>query len=81
MKRIFALLALSLIFTSCSKYSTHGKFITEHHDAWMNGYEIGTDGKEIEKDGKGDKGLVFCRANVKENGKAAPVCYRTKFEN
>lgn len=80
MKKSFLLLLISLIATSCSGYSTHGKFITEHKDAWMNGYVIGEDGKEIDKEDDADKGLVYCRANPQEDGRALPVCYRARFE-
>ncbi len=80
MKKTFAMLLLCLTAASCEGYKTHGKFLTEHKDAWMNGYVVGKDGKEIDKDDKSDQGLVYCRANVKEDGKASPVCYRAKFE-
>jgi len=28
---------------------------------------------------KADQGLVFCRANVNEDGSADPVCYKADF--
>ncbi len=64
--------ALSLFFlVGCA--STHGSFITEHKNAWIDGYNL----KSI----FADKGLLFCMANVKEDtGLADPVCFETRFE-
>ncbi len=82
MKKIFLISLLALV-ASCSSYSTHGKFLTEHQDAWIDGYVPGGHPTypAIDRAEDGDSGLVFCRANVnKDNGKAAPVCYKPKFE-
>lgn len=79
MKKFLILLSLSVITASCSGYRTHGKFITEHEDAWMNGYVIGEDGKKIDREDSADQGLVYCRANKQDDGEALPVCYRAKF--
>lgn len=72
-KSIFCIVSL-LLLASCKDYRTNGSFLTEQKDAWMNGYSANP--KEAEE---GNKGLVFCRANVKDDGKAAPVCYNAKF--
>jgi len=69
MKKIFFLLSLAFI-SSCA--STHGSFITEKSDAWIDGYSL--------KSGMADKGLLFCRANIKEDGLADPICFETRFE-
>ena len=68
MKKIITLSLLVLVLASCRDHKTNGKFLTEQKDAWMNGYSVESDVK------KANKGLVFCRANAKENGKAEPVC-------
>jgi len=80
MKKVGLFLLASLLVAGCEGYKTHGKFITEHKDAWMNGYVVGKDGKEIDKDDSADQGLVYCRANQQEDGSAKPVCFRTKFQ-
>jgi hypothetical protein len=80
MKKILVILLTAASIASCQGYSTHGKFITEHKDAWMNGYVSDEKGKETDKDDSADKGLVFCRANPTENGKAEPVCFKAKFQ-
>ena len=56
--------------TACA--STHGTFITEKQDAWIDGYSAKSNGA--------DKGLLFCRANLKEDGLADPICYEPRFE-
>lgn len=62
---------LSFAFlTGCA--STHGNFISEHKDAWIDGYSA--------KSGSADRGLLFCRANAKEDGLADPVCFEARFE-
>ncbi len=80
MKKYFYLLLAAIALTSCSGYKTHGKFITEQKDAWMNGYVVDEKGKETDKNDDADQGLVYCRANPKEDGTASPVCYRAKFK-
>ncbi len=81
MKKILFLSSV-LALSSCSNFQTHGKFITEQKDAWIDGY--GPGGKPyftaIDRESEADKGLAFCRANVKENGSAEPVCYKPKFQ-
>jgi hypothetical protein len=66
----FSLLASFAFLVSCA--STHGNFISDHQDAWIDGYSA--------KSGHADRGLLFCRANVQDNGLADPVCYETRFE-
>lgn len=62
-----------LLLTFCASCaSTHGNFISEHKDAWIDGYSA--------KSGRADRGLLFCRANVKDDGLADPVCYEARFE-
>ncbi len=74
MKKIIVSSLAFLVLASCAEHKTNGKFLTEQKDAWMNGYAVEDDVK------KANKGLVFCRANAKESGKAEPVCYNAKFE-
>jgi len=76
MKKIIVLTAIvsTLAISSCRDYKTNGSFLTEKQDAWMNGYSANP-----EEAKKANKGLVFCRANVKENGRAEPTCYNAKF--
>lgn len=64
-----------LLLSGCYNPKTHGRFISEHQDAWMDGYAI-----RIDEHKEADEGLVYCRANIKENGSAKPVCYRAKFK-
>lgn len=65
-----------IIFTSlfllagCA--STHGNFLSDKQDAWIDGYSAKSNGA--------DRGLLFCKANVKENGLADPICFETRFE-
>ncbi len=70
------LLTVVLGLASCYKPKTHGTFITEHQDAWMDGYAI-----RINEHEYADKGLVYCKANVKSDGRAEPVCFRPRFED
>jgi len=72
--KTLTLFTLLLGISSCYQAKTHGKFITEHHDAWIDGYAI-----RISEHEEADKGLVFCRANVQDDGSAKPACYKTKF--
>ncbi len=69
MKKILSVLVF-LFASSCA--STHGQFISEHRDAWIDGYSA--------KSNRADRGLLFCRANVKDDGLADPVCYESRFE-
>ncbi len=71
--KIFSKLIFCLAFAflaGCA--STHGNFISEHRDAWIDGYSA--------KSNHADRGLLFCRANVKDDGLADPVCYEARFE-
>ena len=67
-------LGLFLLMASCYQPKTHGQFITEKQDVWINGYSI-----RIDEHKKADKGLVFCRAEVKEDGSANPKCFKAEF--
>jgi hypothetical protein len=80
MKKILVLSLLALI-ASCSDFKTHGRFITEHRDAWIDGFGPGGEPyfQDIDIKSKADKGLLFCRANVKEDGSADPVCFVPRF--
>lgn len=69
MKKFLSALVL-LFVTSCA--STHGNFISDHQDAWIDGYSA--------KSNHADRGLLFCRANVKDNGLADPICFEARFE-
>ena len=40
-------------------------FVTDHKDVWLNDSE---------------KGLVYCRANVKGGDQADPVCFEAGFQ-
>jgi hypothetical protein len=71
MKKILLLIGLLSLVSACGNARTHGKFLTEYQDVWMDGYATNSDA---------DKGLVYCRANAGENGIAQPVCYRAKFK-
>lgn len=64
------LLVSIMLLTACA--STHGNFISEHKDAWIDGYSS--------KSNRADRGLLFCRANIKEDGLADPICYEARFE-
>ena len=70
-----SIMSLLLAATSCYDAKTHGKFITEHQDAWIDGYAIRIDEHE-----EADQGLVFCRANINEEGEANPVCFQPSFK-
>ena len=73
--KIFSIV-LALSLAGCYHPKTHGKFVTEHKDAWIDGYSVS---EEEHKDA--DQGLVFCRANIKDNGTAEPTCFKPKFED
>ncbi len=45
--------------------ATHGNFVTDHKDIWYQ---------------DNDKGLFYCRANVKDNGSADPSCFEAGFQ-
>ena len=70
--KIFLKVFLGLSFLCLASCSTHGTFITEHKEAWIDGYRV--------KSNFADKGLHFCTANIQENGLADPICFRAKFE-
>ena len=40
-------------------------FVTDHKDVWLN---------------DSDRGLVYCKANVKSIDKADPVCFEAGFQ-
>jgi hypothetical protein len=66
------IVVLSVIFiSSCSR--VHGEFLSEHENAWIDGY------KKIK--GYNGTGLVYCRANKKDEGLADPVCFKARFED
>ena len=65
-------LSAILLLVSASCASTHGHFISEHKDAWIDGYSA--------KSNRADRGLLFCRANTREDGLADPVCFEARFE-
>jgi hypothetical protein len=70
-KKISSIIFSLLFISSCA--STHGSFVTEHENAWIDGHNI--------KSSFADKGLLYCMANVKKEGRLAdPVCYETRFE-
>ncbi len=73
-KSLLSLLFLSLL-SSCYNPKTHGRFVSEHQDVWIDGYSVMMDEHKV-----ADKGLVYCRANVKKDGVAEPVCRMAKFE-
>ncbi len=70
--KIFLKIFLGITFLCLASCSTHGTFITEHKEAWIDGYSV--------KSNFADKGLHFCTANVRENGLADPICFRARFE-
>ncbi len=70
--KIFLKIFLGLSFLCLASCSTHGTFLTEHKEAWIDGYSV--------KSNFADKGLHFCTANVQENGLADPICFRARFE-
>jgi hypothetical protein len=73
--RKISLVSLLFLSVSCYQPKTHGKFVSEHKDAWIDGYAI-----RIDEHKSADQGLVFCRANVKEDGSANPVCFKPEFK-
>ncbi len=77
MKKYISISLLLLLIASCDSLKTHGKFITEQQDAWMDGY---VNGLVSERKDDADRGLVYCRANPNEKGGASPVCYKPKFQ-
>ena len=77
MKKILSLIVLLSAISSCAQLKTHGKFVTEQKDAWIGGY---INGMISERKDKADRGLMYCKANVKENGSADPICYRATFK-
>ena len=44
--------------------TAHNKLVTDQKDAWIS---------------DPDKGLFYCKANLKDNGSADPVCFETGF--
>jgi hypothetical protein len=40
-------------------------FVTDHKDVWLN---------------DSDRGLVYCRANIKGSDQADPVCFEAGFQ-
>ena len=74
MKKIFSF-AIILLATSCYDAKTHGKFVSDKQDIWIDGYAV-----RVNEHKNADKGLVFCRANIKEDGSSNPVCKRAEFK-
>lgn len=74
MKKIISSIFLLSLLASCYDPKTHGKFVSDQKDVWIDGYAI-----KFEEHQEADKGLVFCQANVAD-GKANPVCYPAKFK-
>jgi len=74
MKKLLFLVSL-LFLSSCHNPKTHGRFISEHQDAWIDGYAI-----QISEHKIADKGLLYCRANIDKDGSAKPVCYSAKYK-
>ena len=70
------MLGVFFLVTACYQPKTHGKFLSENQDAWIDGYAIRIDEHKV-----ADKGLVFCRANIQEDGSAKPKCYKTEFQD
>jgi len=68
--RIIIFFSILVFATSCS--NIHGQFVTEHKNAWIDGYEGVF--------GKGGSGLVYCMANEKSDNLADPICFETRFE-
>jgi hypothetical protein len=77
MSKAIIALCLLLGLSSCYDPKTHGAFITEHQDAWIDGYTI----YGISEHRRADKGLLFCRANVGKDGLANPICFKPNFED
>lgn len=77
MRKYLVILTLLFSLSACDTLKTHGKFVTEQKDAWIDGY---VNGMLSERKDEADRGLLYCRANPKENGSASPVCYKAKFE-
>ena len=74
MKKLICLFALAML-AGCYNPKTHGSFISEHQDAWVDGYAI-----RISEHKVADKGLLYCRANVEKDGSAKPTCFGAKFK-
>ena len=59
----------SFISLAISSCASENIFLTDHKDGWFK---------------SPDRGLVYCRANVKEGGVADPICFEAAvqiFEN
>jgi hypothetical protein len=54
-----------LLVLALPSCANQGSFITDQKDGWFNDY---------------DKGLVYCRANVKDKTLADPVCFEAGFQ-
>jgi hypothetical protein len=76
--KLLLVFRLVAALTSCSNPATHGKFLSDQQDVWMDGYVPSVTGG-IDTESDSDKGLVYCRANLQENGIANPICYRARF--
>jgi hypothetical protein len=70
-----SILSLLFLAVSCYQPKTHGTFLSEHKNVWIDGYAI-----KIHEHEEADRGLVFCRANIQEDGEAKPVCVQASFE-
>ena len=77
MKKILIISAFSLLLSGCYQAKTHVKFLTEHREAWINGFASKKDEHK-----EADKGLLFCMANVdSEMGVARPTCYKPEYKS
>ena len=56
---------LFLMLLSLNNCATDNSFVTDHKDVWLN---------------DSDRGLVYCRANVKGIDQADPVCFEAGFQ-
>ncbi len=73
MKRYFSS-CLLLLLASCYNPKAHSRFLSDKQDVWIDGYAAKNKGNKVKK------GLVYCRANVKKDGSADPVCFKARFE-
>lgn len=77
MKRFYFFFIATLMLCSCQDLKTHGKYVSEQKDVWIDGY---VNGLVSERKDEADRGLLYCRANPKNDGSAEPVCYKAKFQ-
>jgi len=63
--KIFKKVFLVFFLAFLQNCSLNESFLTEQKDGWFS---------------NNDAGLIYCRANVKNDGSADPVCFETGFE-